>query len=135
MKKLPVEKDFGWSPAPYGTWGKPYAIYFVYTPTRSFVAKGPADRCDRYISEKITEPCMVFYTFWSNKKSRGATRFYHFPEDIYVKFAEYSRSRYRPEYDSDRELQIYKGRKLVFRKKLRRIPRKWMVELNPFVGL
>lgn len=141
MSKLPVKYDipYGNQVNFYGAVGMPYVIAFVYpyplhgTP---FVMKGPSKVIHRKIGE-INFPALVHVTFWRNKEcvlknykliNTGRVHLEHMFKKINLR--RYGRP-YAIVYEKG---EILDQSDKVLIKGFRNVPRKWIREINPFLG-
>lgn len=119
---LPVKKEF-----PYDKIGSyintnPYTIAFVYPKdSDAFVLKGGSKDVSGYL-EKLDIVAAVNKTFWKRGVQRNFVIFYGIN-------AMYSKDSKKGKYT----LLFYKDKQRIEVKKVRRIPRKWPVELNQYV--
>ncbi len=128
MKKLRVLANYSYDKVGSYRFVNPFKIIFVYPAfSKPFVLKGDANIIDPIL--KINkEPMMVNHTFWHHGKHRGYWELRNVFEGVYLKalFIKDNIKQYGRPY-------VIVGPKGNVIKKLRRMPRKWMKELNPFV--
>jgi len=53
--------------------GYPFAIYWVYTPTDSFIVKGMSYYVEEWLIKNVTKG-VYYYSYWRNGRSRGRWR-------------------------------------------------------------
>jgi len=101
-----------------------YTMYFCYPkvgpPT---VVKGSSDTVEKYVKDYLT-PCIYYYSFWKDGKSRGNWRasrgIYIFIDKINIKAK--SRKLYR--------IRIHRKNNETLELLVRRIPKKWLTIYN-----
>lgn len=119
---LPVKKEFPYDKIGSYTDTNPYTIVFVYPKDSDpFIVKGGSKNVLKYL-EQLSIVCVANVTFWKHGVQRNLMRFYGIS-------ALYSRFDKRGKYT----LFFYKDGQRIEVKKMRRIPRKWPVELNQYV--
>lgn len=122
---MKVVKEFPYSRIRSFTDLNPYTICFVYTQNepKGFVVKGGVNDVNEFL-KSTNESRMEFRTFWYHGKSRGHVQFENFTVDFIC-------------WDFDKKIKHIKyrhpteGRKIL--KSVKRIPRRWMKELDQFV--
>lgn len=146
--KLPVKKEFDYSIIGSYRNVNPFTIAFVYPKnSKAYIVKGGLNDVKRYL-EADKEPSIRFFTMFHKKKSRTNVKIHGLNESFSVGFL-------GPKYPSENirhddfhnpyveknvrnimrhELYVgYRSGKTIYKKRLRKIPRKWMEELNEFV--
>lgn len=125
MIKLEVRKEF-----PYNKIGSfrkvnPFCIAFVYPKSSmddSFIIKGGLNDVKNFLSE-YPFPFIVRYTLWKNGRQRG----YWSSNIKYLSIL-------RNFKNVNGKFFLYEGMKIIFKKevikKLNRVPRKWIKELD-----
>lgn len=132
MKKLQVRKDFEWSTIGSYRNGNPYTIIFVY-PHPDFgipyIIKGGSNDTDKYLN-KVTlyVPAMVYKSWWWHGDSRGMWRLKNVNAFIIKNHWKKCPKKYTLRVDTGK----LSGKIL---KHMRRIPRKWIKELDPYINL
>jgi hypothetical protein len=130
MKKLRVEKEFPYDKIGSFRMMNPFMILFVYPKNFSpFVVKGGSTSVDGYIKRKYEkEPMLINRTYWRHGRHRSFWTHRNIP-DVHIDFSfirhnikKYGRPYVITELNSDKVIA-----------KMRRIPRKWIKELNPYV--
>lgn len=131
---MKVVKDLGFENKPY-TSCNPYTIAFVYTKKKpkGFIIKGRLSLVNDYLNE-FEEPMIIHKSFWHNGRSMCHVSFKGFKEKIYSSHV----------YSGDKYISVHYYKKedtpSLFKhipvqhviKRVKRIPRKWMKELNEF---
>jgi hypothetical protein len=122
---MKVIKEFEYDKIDSWRDGNPYTICFMYTKNTSGIIKGGAKQVEKFIESDIKVPCIAHFTYFH----RGATR-------RNVIFKNFKQNRIYFTYDWDSGLCRKENTLSVLRvngneiKKIRRIPRKWMKELD-----
>ncbi|OGM09285.1 hypothetical protein A2Z67_05080 [Candidatus Woesebacteria bacterium RBG_13_36_22] len=127
---------FAYQPTP-NLWGSnqpmsPFTIAFCYTPKGDpFVVKGGWIDVEKYIKE-LKEPLLVHTTFWWRKSHRTLIKTYNLTETIYFEERKSMSSfAYKPQW----KIFVQKDAEKKILATVRRMPRKWMKELNPYIPL
>lgn len=98
--------------------GNPYSIYFIYPKDESpFIIKGGANDLEKWI-ERYKTPAIVHITYWKHGFSRRVIQIINVDRNIYT-------------YKKKGKWLVSLNGEVI--KTIKRIPRKWMKELNPFV--
>lgn len=109
--------------------GNPFTIAFVYPQkSKPFVLKGGCNDVEFFLRNELKEPAIVNKTYWYRGSHRGSTIIYNNSnKDIY----------FCKDEDGKFTLKMFiRENNNVFMqiiKTVKRIPRKWMKELNEFV--
>lgn len=121
-KQLPILKEFPWEKIRSFSHINPYAIFFCYPkpPKEPFILKGGLNDCEAKV-KALNYPMMVNRTMWHKGHPRGGWHIMLPGKGDYTAYIYGFSKRMR-------ELR-YKG-KLI--KILRKVPRKWMKELDQF---
>lgn len=125
MVKLEVRKEFPYNKI--GSYRKvnPFCIAFVYPKSSmddSFIIKGGLNDIEIFLS-KYPFPFITYYSLWKNQHQRGYWK-------SNIKYLIISRNYKKVNetvYIYEEALIIYKGEVI---KKLNRVPRKWIKELD-----
>jgi len=146
-KQLTVAKEFAYNKIGSFRNANPYTIAFVYPQVgEACVIKGGLNDVKKY-AEKNYPIAIVKYTFFSKGKHRGYYRFNGEKDGYYIRFIKSAPSyKAQPEEwgfpaKEGHRCQVSVsgpflsgvGRQEVFKKELRRLPRRWMKELNPYM--
>ena len=128
MERLKVLKEFDYSPINSWSLANPFCIAYCYTPTDKFVIKGGSRDVKSYI-RNIGEPMMVYISFWKDHIDRGLWSFENIITPIFIQQISTVSNK-----NKHYQISVRTGLgKYQCIKKIRRIPRKWMVELNPYI--
>ena len=111
------EIDLGYKPKRY----QPFAMYFCYPKGKPpIIVKGNSDKVRSYVEANLS-PCVVYYSFWRDGKSRGDWRV--FGATVYIgKVRINGRMKY--------PISIYDKDKRVKEKIVRRVPKAWLAEYD-----
>jgi hypothetical protein len=113
-----------------GSWknGNPFTICFVYTKNTSGIIKGGAQQVEDFIKEDIKVPCIAHYTYFYRGQSRRSVCFENFKRDSVFFVYDWD----SPGNGLDLHIPVLHVLKINNEqvKKIRRIPRKWMKELD-----
>ena len=149
MQLLPVKAEFPYNPIGSYYNGNPYAIAFVYPQKgQAYIVKGGLVDVEAFLIRQ-TEPCIVHIGYFAKGKARCThTEIRGLSPDYkaYISYPQYPREN-EVYYDEDfhkivpvrnimrRTVTVVdaKSRKTIFEKKLRKMPRKWMKELDQYV--
>ncbi len=103
----------------------PFTIAFCYPRFKDpFVLKGGWVDVEKFLLEK-KEPMMAHITFWWKKSHRTLIRAYNLTENVqFDEGGKLSGKRWR--------IYVYKNGEKKTLATIRRIPRKWLKELNPY---
>jgi len=117
MKNIPTKKQFLYNPIRSYTNLNPYTIMFVYPQyCNPYVIKGGYNDCNKWMKETGT-PALVHVTFWKGGKSRVFYQLINInPYVSIVKLKNYYLI-------SSNEVAI---------KRVKRVPRKWIKELDDY---
>jgi hypothetical protein len=126
MKLTEIQLDY--KPNPFADESKPqnpFTIAFCYPKDKDpFVIKGGWVDVEQYLKSTINDPILVHVTYWWKKAHRTAIHVYNLSEEVY--FVEKGTRKKRW------EIYTYKGKEKNVLANVRRIPRKWIKELNPY---
>ena len=119
---MKVKVEFWWERI--GSFGRmdPWCIAFAYPQRHEpFIVKGGLNSVEGFF-KTYKSPVLVHFTYWYRGQSRTVVRVFN-TGDIRVFFT-FKHHRV--------DMTVYGGRK-IFSKTLRRVPRKWMKELDKYV--
>lgn len=135
-KKLPVRKEFDYSPIGSFRNVNPYDIAFCYPHPlyhRPFIVKGGNRDVTEYL-KKLNIPMVVHHTFYKGTRHRRIVELYGVDKELRItKSFSYDME---GRYTSSKKFQLmafrtsYGGRILA---EFKRIPRRWIRELNLYV--
>jgi len=106
----------------------PFKIVFIYTRAcpKGFIVKGGSREVEAFM-KTLTEPRMEFTTWWHHGKSRSFFCLTNFKRRLHLM---------KPVFQEDERFVLsvhdYELNKTQIVKKVKRIPRRWIKELNRF---
>jgi len=124
--QLPIKKEFPYNPIGAFNYQNPnpYTIMFVYTKTGGFIIKGGLLDCEKYFHQNVKDACVVHQTMFHKKATRTNYSIKNVKHKIY--FTRYEKDCYHT-------IILIKNNVPHVIKQFRRVPRKWIKELNQFV--
>ena len=147
--QLEVKKEFTYDP--YGSFSlkSPYAIAFVYPKNSNpFIVQGGKKDIENYLSSEFKEPAIVHYHTYEKGIEKTIYKVINV-HGLRIRITSPSwpyQNRRSYLYPMGRRGNIYPVRNvkrakmsievngsLTFKKEFRRVPRKWIKEINPFI--
>lgn len=122
MKRIPTLKNFPYNRIDSFRNINPYTIVYFYPKIGSpFVIKGGLNDCDKFIKRQKT-PALLHMTYWRHGKNRSHHVVINTKTKIYIRRI---LENYKYMYDISTPINSLKI--------IKRVPRKWINELNDFV--
>lgn len=125
MKKLPVRKEFPWSKIGSWAWDGDggFTIAFCYPKDEPpFILKGGLETIDHWLEYTYKKPVMVFRTIYWHGLPRTIVSFFNIIPH-YIRWSE--------QFNGKRKILKLNGQEIS--SPVRRIPRKWPVQLNNYI--
>lgn len=124
MNKLPTSVEFPYSPINSFRRTNPFTIMYIYPRYgHPFVVKGGLNDCDEYL-KRFLRPALIHITYWHHGLHRTSIRIINTSKRIYLMRT----------FDSNVKktmIEIYVSEVGII-KTIKRVPRKWIKELDPF---
>jgi len=138
--ELPVKKEFDYNII--GSWknGNPFTIFYVYPKDDApFIIKGGANDVKKWM-DKYNTPCIYYYAYFHKGVHRGGwcSNIKNVTDgDVNLYFSNEYKPRTTRDYGEYRtgkiKIEVYKNNERIFIKKVRRIPRSWIKELDKYI--
>jgi hypothetical protein len=144
-KTLKIAKEFTYDKIGGYRKGNPFTIAFVYPQSgEACIVKGGLNDVQKYVKENYPI-AIINYQFFHKGQHRGYHSINGEKEGYYISFKKSAPSYRQQEYNSGFGYSAKQGHRCQvtvrhyenesgFKKELRRLPRCWMKELNPYVG-
>jgi len=146
--KLKVRKEFEYNQIGSFRNVNPYTIFWVYPKTgEAYIVKGGLNDVESFVDSHQRVPAIIHYQYFRHGSSRGGFKFTgNILSNIKInisQFNHYGKSDRAREKCSIRVYKVqplhfsyernsYSSKELIFEKIVKRIPRGWIKELNPY---
>lgn len=136
-KDLPVRKEFEYNPIGSFRDVNPYDVAFCYPHPlyhRPFVVKGGVKDTRKYL-RKLNIPMVVHHTFYQRGRHRRLVQLYGVDKKLQIS-KDFSYDHENAKYLTARKYQLKRfGSKREVLAEFKRIPRRWIRELNLYVAV